>query len=236
MKLKDITVTAIALVDKAANRKKRFFIVKRSKSMDEFIELIKNWLGEDELTDEQVAKIGEFDEEKIKEFTKAIEELDEYKDSMTDEFKAAAITLMKSAIYDYPVKDVEVEFDIEKAGASLSKATKAQLEKIKGIIDGLLKLKTDKAKGLSDEQLAKLEKAEAILKADEERKEKEAEGLKKKEKEEKEDLLKRIEKLEKTKGVKTSIDDDGNKIKKEDDDFVDHYPSMPVLVKGEIVQ
>jgi len=238
MKLKDISVTAISLVDKAANRKKRFYIIKRSQNMNEFLELIKNWLGEDELTDEQTAKIGGLGDEKIKELTKAIEEFEEYKENMPEDLEKATLALMKSAIYDYPTNATEIEFDIDKAGASLSKATKAQLEKIKGIIEGLLKQKTEKAKGLSDEQVEKLEKAEAILKADEERKAKEAEELKKKEAEEKKDLLERIEKLEKTKGVKKSIDDDGggDDDEDDDDDKKDHWPSIPVIVKGAVIQ
>jgi len=237
MKLKDISVQAISLVDKGANRKKRFYIIKRSKEMDDFLELIKNWIGEDELTDEQTAKIGGLGDEKIKELTKAIEEFEEYKENMPEELEKATLSLMKSAIYDYPMKEAEeAEFDIDKAGASLSKATKAQLEKIQGIIAGLLKQKTEKDKGLSDEQVEKLEKAEAILKADEERKAKEAEELKKKEEKEKKDLLERITVLEKTKGVKKSIDDNGGGDDDDDDDEKDWYPSIPVIVKGEVLQ
>ena len=208
--------------------------------MNEFLELIKNWLGEEELTEEQTAKINALDDEKVKELTKAIEEFEEYKENMPEDLEKATLSLMKSAIYDYPTKEAkEVEFDIDKAGASLSKATKAQLEKIKGIIDGLLKLKTEKIKGLSDEQAEKLEKAEAILKADEERKAKEAGELKKKEETEKKDLLDRIAALEKIKGIKKSIDsDDKDKDKDTDDDEdeKDWYPSIPVIVKGEVLQ
>ena len=57
-KLKEIEADEVSLVDKAANKTK-FFILKRSKLMDEFIKILKQWFGEDVLTDEEIAKAKE---------------------------------------------------------------------------------------------------------------------------------------------------------------------------------
>jgi hypothetical protein len=145
-KLIDIETDEISLVDRAATKKK--FLIKKQqerKIMKEFIVKLKKFIGEEKpLTDEQIAKAETLDAKIAKEFGDALDTIQSYNEDYSDELNEATnFFILKSLFPEVPepeeltVEDV-VSFVTEKAGASLSKATKAQLEKIKGIIDSML--------------------------------------------------------------------------------------------------
>jgi len=181
---------------------------------------------------------------------------EEYRESMPDDLLAASRILVKQATFvDIPI----TKEALEKAGAALSKANKVALTKVLDFLKGaspaiaslqtLLGLKVEKTQQvvdddgekLSEETEAKLEKLEVLEKAEADRLEKEAEAEKKKIADEKKELEDRVEALEKQKGIKKSIDkqgDDDDKNKKgvkKDDEVEDLYPSMyvPGMPQGE---
>ena len=162
-KLKEIEADEVSLVDKAANKTK-FFILKRSKLMDEFIKILKQWFGEDVLTDEEIAKAKELPTEVVEAAKSALENLSEHKDVYPDDYLDALNVVVKGALIERKITVTdETEFDIEKlTEEQFSKATLKQLKKLKEIVDGLLKAKEDTTKSkdgekLSDEMVAKLE-------------------------------------------------------------------------------
>jgi Arc/MetJ-type ribon-helix-helix transcriptional regulator len=231
-KLKDIDVAEISLVDAAANREK-FFIVKRRQAM-EFFELLKKFLGDEDVSDEDIAKAKELSEKAIKAIQGALNILTKYKEDMPSDVLNAIKTLTKYASYGYPAKKAEltqeefIEEILQKAGARLSKATVEQLKKIQSIVEGLIgekeKTRKDKFGDVSDEVRERLEKLEKLEKEEADRKKKEKEKADADKQKEIDDLKKRLEKLEKKKPVRKSVkgqegDDD------EDDDTV-KWPSL----------
>ena len=248
-KLIDIETDEISLVDRAANKKK--FLIKKQqerKIMKDFIGKLKKSVGEEKpLTDEQIAKAETLDAKTAKEFGDALDIIQSYKEDFSDELiEATDIFILKSLFpkeaepEELTVEDV-VSFVTEKAGASLSKATKAQLEKIKGIIDGMLKVKTEKLAGdkeekLSDETMTKLERLEQLEADEKERVEKAEAAKKKKLSDDNEALIKRIEKLEKgersdTTQLKDEEEEGDKKVKKKDDE--PQWPSLTQQPEGE---
>lgn len=236
-KLKEIDVEELSLVDDTATRKK-FYILKRRKIMDELIEMLKNSLGEEAVTAEVIAKAKELPDEKVEEIKKAVKSIEEYRDVFPAAFGDAVNVLIKNSSYDYPEREGEVELDVEKAGAALSKATVEQLRKIADIVKKLIGEKTEKlAKDKDGNELpaevqAKLEELDEYKRAEKEQIEKERKEKEKADKEEKEKLLERIEALEKGRGVKKSISGQETETDADDDDEEeDKYPSMVLPTK-----
>ncbi|MBA7608430.1 hypothetical protein ES703_15607 [subsurface metagenome] len=251
-KLFDIDVDEITLCGSASNRKK-FFIRKQEKKMDEFIEELKKFMAEDDediegaLEKEDIEKAEKVPDAVMKAIKGALNILNKYKKDMPDDLLAVIKTLAKYATYGYPAK----KEDLEKAGAKLSKTTRDQLAKILAflkespkainMLKTLLGQEVEKAKGgedgdekLSEETLTKLEKLAEFEQAEKERIEKEEKEEAEKKKKDDEDVLERLEALEKKKGIKKSIDDpnegDKKKVKKgaDDDEDEDQWPSVYV--------
>jgi hypothetical protein len=138
-KLTDIEVEEISLVDAAANRKK-FAIIKRKHTMDKLIELLKS-IGL-ELTAEELEKAGAMSEEAQKAIRMAVGLLAKYKDEMPADVLAAVQTLARGAttapaaapVAAHKAAGGDEEVTLEKVGARLSKATKAELAKLKAMI------------------------------------------------------------------------------------------------------
>ena len=156
--------------------------------MDKFIKILKNWFGEDEVSDEQVEKAKTFSEESATELTGAIAELKKYREDFLPEFDAAVTVLAKAAVWpsieagekEEDAEDeaalIEVLSDVEKAGAKFSNASLSQLKKIKAAIDSLIGNLEQTEKNTGDEKLSKdtqdklarlkkLEDEEAVRKA-----------------------------------------------------------------------
>jgi len=237
-KIKSVEIEELTICDEPANRLK-FYIKKHGGlKMDKLLEVLKKILGDEEIDDNSIEKIKGLPKDSIETIGKALDEIEGYKGNYPPALDEAIQSLTKSAVYDYPVKESEFDFeDVAKAGASLSKATVAQLKKIQDIIEKLVGEKTAKFnKKDGDEEIeipaeiqARLDKLDKLEKADKERVEKEATEKAEKEKEEKEELLKRVEKLEKTKGRKKSIDGHDKDAGDDDDEDVDKFPSFPVV-------
>jgi hypothetical protein len=183
-KLTEIDVAEISLVDAAANRKK-FYIIKRGKTMKTIINLLKSVLGEEGLTAEEITKAEAaiMPEGTAEAVGGALAVVDQYKNTFPEAVEAAVQTLIKSAVLGY---QPEGEASIEKVGARLSKATLEEVKKIrecidstlggvkalkqaKAIADGLIgdgvpddKEKSDKYAGLPPEVRARLEKLDDI--------------------------------------------------------------------------
>lgn len=240
-KLKDIDVAEISLVDEAATHKK-FFIQKRRRIMEKLIELLKSYLGEDtEVTAEQLEKIKAISEEGGNAIHKALECLDQYKEELPEDYVEATTTLVKASTFDYPAaqpEELTIDGLIEKAGKTLSKATIAQLNKIKTIVEGLLgEIKNVKKEYKiegddSAEVLKKLEELEKLKSAERERLEKEKKEKAAASEQRIKSLEDEIEKLKKAdlkkQGLEgqTDDDDDEDKKKNKDDSKKDHWPSL----------
>ena len=252
--LEDIDISEISLVDRAANRKKRFHVVKEDKV--NFLELITKYFDERTDSDKKMDLKKFMEDEKVKEALEedkeilamlekaeklpaaainalkgAYKTLSKYKDDFTAELQKALKTISKYVSYGYPEKaDTEkvAKFDlenltkeeIEKAGKKLSKATIAQLKKVRDMLDGLIgdKEKKEKAEGLDKLPEDVRKKLEAY------------DELKKKQDEDKEKRLKEMEeentKLKKQLAKRKGIDD-------QDDDDEDDDPNGPNLKKDE---
>jgi hypothetical protein len=253
-KIVDIDVEEITICDSTANRK-QFFIKKTRRTMDKFIELIKGFVvdeDDDELTKEEIAKAEALGKEPKAVIENALNTFGEYKENMPDDLLAAAKILVKQASFVDPIKKEE----LEKAGAALSKTTKAQLTKIlahlKGGSSAIATLKAllgekvekedvvdDDGEKLSAETEAKLEKLQVLEKAETERIEKEEKEKKEKEDEDAQEIKDRLKALETGKPVKKSLDDEGDddddddkkkkkKGLKKDEDEEDLWPSLYV--------
>lgn len=252
-KLYDIDVDEITICASTANRKQFFIKKSKENKMEKFIEVIKGFMvdeDDDELTKEEIAKAEALAKEPKAVIENAVNTFEEYKDSMPDDLLAATKILVKQATFvDIPASIEE----LKKAGAALSKSTKAQLTKILTYLQGsppaITMLKTllgqkvekeehvvdDDGEKLSAETEAKLEELEGFKKVEKERIEKEAADAKKAAEDAKKDFEDRLEALEKGKPVKKSIDDKGDddndkddkdkkKVKKEEEE--DNYPSI----------
>lgn len=253
-KLIDIDVDEITLANATANRKQFFIKKSKEKIMDKFIDILKGFCvdeDDDELTKEEIAKAEALGKEPMAVIENALNTFEEYKESMPDDLLAATKIIVKQATFvDLPI----TKEALEKAGAALSKSTKAQLTKVLEFLKGspqaiaslqaLLGLKVEKIEqvvnddeeNLTDETVAKLEKLEQFEKDEKERIEKEATDAKKIAEDEKKDFEERLEALEKQKGIKKSIDNKGDEdeeknkkdLKKGEGEVEDLYPSMYV--------
>ncbi len=134
-KLYDIDVDEITICASAANRKQ--FFIKKSKeiTVEKFIEILKGFVvdeGEDDFTDEEIAKAGALGKEPKATLENALGTFAEYKESMPDELLAAAKIVVREAAFGHPV----AKEDLEKAGAKLSKSTVAQITKALELLKG----------------------------------------------------------------------------------------------------
>ena len=185
-KLKDIDIEEISVVESGANRKK--FFIKKEKAMEKFIELLKGLFGEEGLTDEDIAKAKKLPDETVEAITGALNAITVYSDSFPPEFLKAQLTLLKHASCGRVVEKAELTDEdfatylienIEKVGASLSKATRVQIERIRDICAKMLEgkeknqKKDDEVEKLSTETLDKLDELERLKKAEADRVKKE---------------------------------------------------------------
>jgi hypothetical protein len=120
-------------------------ILKRGIKMKKKLsELIKDFIGEDELSEEEIEELEKAEKKIPPDAAKALKAvvttLNKFKADFPDEIKECINTLAKYAAYGYgyPAKkaekpDEEEEEDVEKAGAKLSKATR---ELIKNAVVG----------------------------------------------------------------------------------------------------
>lgn len=144
-RLYDIDVDEITLCASAANRKQFFIKKSKEKTVEKFIEILKGFVvdeGDDDFTDEEIAKAGALGKEPKATLENALNTFAEYKESMPDELLAAAKIIVREAAFGHPV----AKEDLEKAGAKLSKSTIAQitkaLELLKGSPSAIAVLKT----------------------------------------------------------------------------------------------
>lgn len=249
-KLKDITIEEISVVESGANRKK-FFIKKKEKEMEKekFLELLKGLFGEEGLADEDIAKAKELPDESVEAITGALNVIGNYSDAFPSDFKEAQLTLLKHASCGRVVEKSELTDEdfatylienIEKVGASLSKATRAQIERIRDICAKMLDSKTEKKKKddeeekLSTETLDKLDKLERMEKEEVDRVKKEAgekneEDTKQLVKDTIEEILEPILPLLKEKGKpKKLMGQEEEEVKKESE-VKDNYPSIQLF-------
>jgi hypothetical protein len=256
-KLTDIEVEEISLVDAAANRKK-FSIIKREKSMDELIKILKA-LGIT-LTAEEVEKAKGLPEDATKAIKEAVGLLGKYKDEMPEDVLSAVQTLTRyasetpaafpggAAPFKAKTEKADDEVSLEKIGARLSKATKAELAKLKTMIgEGFTKaqdiLDAMLGSGEPDPDLAKYagkrDELVTVLKAGEAAIEAEAEAISKAAKAKDDAAEARIKKLEdeiaglrKTRGISKGIkgQDDEPKLDKDGKPIEKHegtlWPSL----------
>jgi len=242
-KLKDLDINFIALVEDGAVRKR--FYLKKEKEMEKFIELLKGLFGEEGLTEDDIAKAKELSDESVEAITGALNAITVYSDSFPPEFLKAQLTLLKHASCGRVVEKAELtdeEFakhlieNIEKVGASLSKATRAQIERIRDICAKMLETRSEKKKGddekenLSTETLDKLDELERLKKAEADRVKKEAsekneEDIKKLIKDTVEESLKP---LLKEKGITKKIKDQ-EKEEVEKEGIEDPFPSIQLF-------
>jgi len=240
-KLKEIVIDELSLVESAANRKK--FFIKKEKEMEKFIELLKGLFKEEGLTEEDIAKAKELPDESVEAITGALNAIEVYSDSFPPEFMKAQLTLLKHASCGRVVEKAELTDEdfskylienIEKVGASLSKATRAQIERIRDICAKMLGAKDEKKKGddeeekLSTETLDKLDKLERMEKEEADRKEKEkseksVEDIKVLIKDSIDEALKPILK---EKGISKKLKDQDKEDVEKDDEVKDNFPSI----------
>ena len=244
-KLKDINIEEISIVESAANRRK--FFIKKEKAMDKFIELLKGLFGEEGLTEDDIVKAKKLPDEAVEAITGALNAITVYSDSFPPDFLKAQLTLLKHASCGRVVEKAELTDEdfskalienIEKIGASLSKATRVQIERIRDICAKMLETKSEKKKGddeeekLSTETLDKLDELERLKKA-------EADRVKKEEGEKSQEDIKTLIKdsidealkpILKEKGITKKIkDQDKEEVEKEE--VEDKFPSIQFFGK-----
>lgn len=192
--------------------------------MDKFIELLKQFIGEDNLSEEDIAKAKELPEKEVKALGDALNSLSPYWEDVPAELSDAVNAILKGALKEPKAaeeKELTIDEFITKAGARFSKATIEKIKKAIAMLEGLVTTKEGAVKkdhkDLPADVVAKLEELER-------RKEADIEAVKKAEAKKNEELLDRVKKLEKDnkeKGKKTSIDDPGDKDDKDADDDKD---------------
>lgn len=186
-------------------------------------DLIKDFIGEDELSEEEIEELEKADKvippAAAKALKAVVTTLNKFKGDFPDEIKEVINTLAKYAAYGYgyPAKKTEKqeegeEEDVEKAGAKLSKATRELIKNVVESYDALQKrmealkalVKEDAQKSaeilLIEEKMEQLsEKLDQLVqkKSKEEEEKKTKTKTKKKEKEEAEEDEEEIEKEEK---------------------------------------
>jgi len=197
--------------------------------LEEFKKSYKSVFGED-LTEEQIAKANELPKDALNAIKSAAKTLEKYAEDFDADLKSALKTLTKYSSYGYPAQKSDEETtkemiaeltDVEKAGKRLSKATKEDLEKIMGILKGMLKeddadLKKHGLDKLPPEvaaEILRLRKIETDVKKS---------ALEAADKKAQEDLLKKLEgEFEKKYGLKpkkvekTGLDPDDPKLEPE---------------------
>ena len=241
-KIKDLDIDEISLVDRAANRRKFAITKKERKEMfEKLIEILKNWLTPEEITDELQAGIKALPEDVQKAHLATLTVLEEYNDEdvMPAEFKKALTEMVKATITQVADEKEGEEFTfdtfIEKAGAVFSSATKAQIAKVIEMLQGMLgntkdadEKKKAENKNLTPEQIAALEKAEAIIAAQDAKDRKAAEDKEKARDEALEKMAKEIAELKKVKGTSKQLDDKDEKDEKDETKkaVVDKFPSL----------
>ena len=237
-KIKDLDIDEISLVDLAANRRK-FAITKkeRTEMFEKLIEILKNWLTPEEITEEFQTGIKALPEDVQKAHLATLTVLEEYNDEdvMPAEFKKALAAMVKATVTPIPEKKGGDEFTldvfIEKAGAVFSQATKTQIEKVIASLQALLGTSKDDEKkkaeneNLTPEQIAALEKAEAIIAAQDAKDRKAAEDKEKARDEALEKMAKEIAELKKVKGTSKQLDDKDEKDETKKA-VVDKFPSL----------
>lgn len=240
--LRDVDVSEISLVDSGANKKKRFYIIKRRILMNEEIKkLFTDLFEEDELeeinADLEILKSGDIEKaekiatDAVKAIKDSLDTLNDYKEDMPPDVLTAFKTLTKYASYGYPIK--KSDEDIDKAGAKLSKYTKDQITKalaifkespkgvdiLKALLGQDVKKVDDKVtdeENISAETQAKLDELEKYKEKEKEDIEKAAEEKLAEKQKEIDDMKEDIELLKREKGIKTSIDEDPEKDKDKD--------------------
>jgi len=240
-KIKDLDIDEISLVDRAANRRKFAITKKERKEMfEKLIEILKNWLTPEEITDELQAGIKALPEDVQKAHLATLTVLEEYNDEdvMPAEFKKALTEMVKATITPVPEtkegNELTLDTFIEKAGAVFSSATKSQIEKVIAALQTLLgkdkdddEKKKAAEKNLTPEQIAALAKAEAIIAAEDAKTRKAAEDKEKARDEALEKMAKEIAELKKVKGTSTQLDDkDENDKGDKKKAVVDKFPSL----------
>ena len=255
-KLFDIDIDEITLCKTPAIRKK-LFIKKQETTMKELVDILKKFMTDDEdkvdeaLTKEEIESIEKLDGDTAKELKDALDILVGYQFSdIPDDALTSIRTFAKQASCGHPPTKIEkVDFlaeitDVKKAGARFSKATVAQLTKVRDMLNTLIgdkeKTVTKGHKDLPDNVKAELEELATLRVENKERIEKEqikkdeaAEGRIKKLENDLKESIEKIEALEKKKGVKKSIDNhvddkDKKKIEKDVEDDEDKWPSIPM--------
>ena len=255
-KLFDIDIDEMTLCKTPAIRK-TFFIKKQETPMKELIEILKKFMADDEdkvdeaLTKEEVESIEKLDGDTAKELKDALDILVGYQMSdIPDDALTAIRTFAKQASCGHPPAKIEkVDFlaeitDVKKAGARFSKATVAQLTKVRDMLNTLIgdkeKTVTKGHKDLPDDVKAELEALATLREENKERIEKEqikkdeaAEERISKMEERLDEKDTEIEVLKKQKGIKKSIDNhvddkDKKKVEKDADDDEDKWPSIPM--------
>lgn len=199
--------------------------------MKELKELLKDYLGED-FSEEEFEKAEKLSDKVLNALKGALNILNKYKGDFPDELKKAVGVLAKYAGYGYPAKKSDEPYKLEKviealekahlekAGAKLSKNTREQIQKA---IDALKKLleediKKDTGNGEIKKELEEIKKSLEKL---EKKAEKEGKDEAKKELDE---IKKRLKTIEEAKGIKKSIDGDGNGGKDEKPKWSGFFP------------
>jgi len=240
-KIKDLDIDEISLVDRAANRRKFAITKKERKEMfEKLIEILKNWLTPEEITEDLQAGIKAMPEDVQKAHLATLTILEEYNDEdvMPAEFKKALTEMVKATVTPVPetkaVDELTLDTFIEKAGAVFSSATKSQIEKVIAALQSLLGTSKDddekkkaENKNLTPEQIAALAKAEAIIAAEDAKERKAKEDKEKARDEALDKMAKEIAELKKVKGTSKQLDDKDEKDETKKA-VVDKFPSLKI--------
>ena len=181
-KLKNLEIEEISVVESAANRRK--FFIKKEQIMEKLIELLKGMFGE-ALTEADIEKAKELSDESVEAISGALSVIKSWEGELyPEDLTAAQLILLKHGGWDRNVEKTELTDEdfatylienIEKVGASLSKATRVQIERIKEICVKMLEgkeknqKKDDEVEKLSTETLDKLDELDRLKKAEAER-------------------------------------------------------------------
>jgi len=212
--------------------------------IEKLIKLAKKWIGEEKVTDEIAESLKALPEETQKSHVDRLEILEKYNEDgdMPEDIKGVVASMLEAGMLtkkEEKEPEITVETFIEKAGAVFSKATKAQIEKVIGLLKALVgaseeeeKKKKSEQKNLTEEQIEMLGKAEKIVAAEEEKQKKEKSDRENELLETIKGLKKDVEDLKKTKGKSAQIGDEeeveeeGKNKKKAE---ADKFPSIRIL-------
>lgn len=130
--------------------------------MKKLIEILKSLFGED-LKDEEIAKANGIKEDALEARTEHLETISEFFDDFPPDAQPAILEISKEYAFPEVIeKEIEKEIDfiaelmdVEKAGARLSKATLAQLQKIYETLGAMLKAGKEKlGKSTDDDKVS----------------------------------------------------------------------------------